>query len=61
MKLFAQGLKLDFDLVAREVVLLERPPPLHRLSTVLKKKQRPQKKVTQKGNHVLRELSHSGG
>ena len=43
------------------VALQQSPTPLHRLSTMLKEKQRLEKTITLNGNCVIRRLSHSRG
>jgi hypothetical protein len=43
------------------VALQQSPTPLHRLSTMLKGKQRLEKTITLNGNCVFRRLSHSRG
>ncbi len=43
------------------VALQQSPTPLHRLSTMLKEKQRLEKTITLNGNCVFRRLSHSRG
>src|SRR5450432_3566381 len=43
------------------VALQQSPPPLHRLSTMLKEKQHLEKTITLNSNCVFRRLSHSRG
>ena len=52
------GLKIE-TWGTRRVALRQSPTPLHRLSTMLKEKQRLEKTITLNGNCVFRRLSHS--